>query len=122
MSLNKKTIVSQDIVLINDLKVSVYTVPTDAPEADGTIEWNSTTMVLVEIEGGNKKGIGYTYAHAAAAIVIENTLKELVVGKDVFQLPAITSSMIRAIRNNGTCGIATMAVSAVDNDLWDLKA
>ncbi len=122
MSLNKKTIVSQDIVLINDLKVSVYTVPTDAPEADGTIEWNSTTMVLVEIEGGNKKGIGYTYAHAAAAIVIENTLKELVVGKDVFQLPAITSSMIRATRNNGTCGIATMAVSAVDNALWDLKA
>jgi L-alanine-DL-glutamate epimerase-like enolase superfamily enzyme len=38
------------------------------------------------------------------------------------QLPAITNAMIRAIRNNGACGIAMMAVSAVDNALWDLKA
>ncbi|MDQ2752228.1 MAG: mandelate racemase, partial [Bacteroidota bacterium] len=36
-------------MLIKDLKVSAYTIPTDSPEADGTIEWNSTTMVLVEI-------------------------------------------------------------------------
>ncbi|HXS37054.1 MAG TPA: enolase C-terminal domain-like protein [Flavipsychrobacter sp.] len=113
---------SSDAVLINSLKVSTYIIPTDLPEADGTIEWNSTTMVLVEIEGGNKKGIGYTYAHAATALVIEKTLKELVVGEDILQLSAITKSMIRAIRNNGTCGIATMAISAVDNALWDLKA
>ncbi|HVX00919.1 MAG TPA: enolase C-terminal domain-like protein, partial [Candidatus Babeliaceae bacterium] len=30
--------------------------------------------------------------------------------------------MCHAIRNNGNCGIATMAVSAVDIALWDLKA
>src|SRR5690349_24892410 len=107
MSHDKKISASSDAVLIDNLKVSIYTIPTDLPEADGTIEWNSTTMVLVEIEGGDKKGIGYTYAHAAAALVIEQTLKELVVGKDVLQLPAITHAMIRAIRNNGTCGIAT---------------
>ena len=33
---------------IKDIEASVYTVPTDLPEADGTIQWNSTTMVLVE--------------------------------------------------------------------------
>lgn len=111
-----------DAILIKDLKVSAYTIPTDSPEADGTIEWTSTTMVLVEITAGNKSGIGYTYAHEAAAIVIEKTLKEIVVGKDVMNIPGLSFAMIRAIRNNGQCGIAMMAVSAVDNALWDLKA
>lgn len=41
---------------------------------------------------------------------------------DVLQLPSITEAMIRSIRNNGNCGIAMMAVSAVDIALWDLKA
>ena len=111
-----------DSILIKDLKVSAYKIPTDAPEADGTIEWNSTTMVLVEITAGDKKGIGYTYAHESAAIVIEKTLKQIVIGKDVMDIPSLSFSMIRSIRNNGDCGIAMMAVSAVDNALWDLKA
>lgn len=109
-------------VLITDLKVSVYVIPTDHPEADGTIEWDSTTMVLVEIHAGNWIGLGYTYAHMATAAVIEKTLRPLAVGMDALQLPAITNAMIRAIRNNGDCGIAMMAVSAVDIALWDLKA
>jgi L-alanine-DL-glutamate epimerase-like enolase superfamily enzyme len=111
-----------DKVPVDSIKVSAYTIPTDAPEADGTIEWNSTTMVLVEIEGGGKKGIGYTYAHRSAAEVIDRTLKGLVVGKNIFNIAGITSLMTRAVRNNGNCGIAMMAVSAVDNALWDLKA
>ena len=54
-----------DTVLIQDVKVSAYTIPTDHPEADGTIEWDSTTMILVEIHAGGEIGIGYTYAHIA---------------------------------------------------------
>jgi hypothetical protein len=34
---------------ISDASVSFYTVPTDAPEADGTFHWDSTSMVLVEL-------------------------------------------------------------------------
>ncbi|MGH2649460.1 MAG: enolase C-terminal domain-like protein [Ginsengibacter sp.] len=111
-----------DSILIKGLKVSAYNIPTDAPEADGTIEWDSTTLVLVEVSAGNKTGIGYTYAHESAGLVIEKILKEIVVGKDAMNIPRISSSMIRGIRNNGQCGIAMMAVSAVDNALWDLKA
>ena len=32
---------------VESLDVAVYTVPTDAPEADGTLAWDHTTMVLV---------------------------------------------------------------------------
>jgi L-alanine-DL-glutamate epimerase-like enolase superfamily enzyme len=109
-------------IFIRGLKVSVYKIPTDLPEADGTIAWNSTTMILVEISAGGKLGIGYTYAHEATALIIEKTLKEIVVGKDAMNIEGITFDNIRSIRNNGDCGIAMMAVSAVDNALWDLKA
>jgi L-alanine-DL-glutamate epimerase-like enolase superfamily enzyme len=111
-----------DSLFIKDLKVSVYKIPTDLPEADGTISWNSTTMIFVEITAGGKTGIGYTYAHEATALVIEKSLKKIVVGKDAMNIENITSGNIRSIRNNGNCGIAMMAVSAVDNALWDLKA
>jgi len=107
---------------IKGLKVSAYKIPTDSQEADGTIEWNSTTIVLVELMAENKTGIGYTYAHEATTVVIEKTLKEIVVGKDAMNISAISYAMIRAIRNSGQCGISMMAVSAVDNALWDLKA
>ncbi|MBS1583984.1 MAG: mandelate racemase [Bacteroidetes bacterium] len=109
-------------MLIQDLSVSAYTVPTDGPEADGTIAWNSTTIVIVKLRAGGKEGIGYTYAHATASQVIGQLLKPIVIGKDAMSIPAINAEMIRAIRNIGAFGIAMMAVSAVDVALWDLKA
>jgi L-alanine-DL-glutamate epimerase-like enolase superfamily enzyme len=108
--------------LIEDIKISAYKIPTAYPEADGTLEWNSTTLVLVELNGAGKKGIGYTYANIAAAYFIKDVLKEIIVDKDLMQIPFLHQLMIRAIRNNGNCGIAMMALSAVDNALWDLKA
>ena len=33
---------------IDRLETRVYRLPTDLPEADGTIHWDSTTLVLVE--------------------------------------------------------------------------
>jgi hypothetical protein len=41
---------------ITGSRVSVFTIPTDAPEADGTCSWDSTTMVLVELEAAGKSG------------------------------------------------------------------
>lgn len=107
---------------INKLKVSAYTIPTDFPESDGTIEWDSTTLVLVELEGGGKSGLGYTYADESVSNFINKTLKKIIVGADVMNIPAMHQTLISAIRNNGDSGLAAMAVSAVDNALWDLKA
>lgn len=111
-----------DKIPVKSLEVLVYKFPTKTPEADGTIEWNSTTMVLTRVTAGGHTGIGYTYASEAAATVINQVLKECVIGKNVLDTEAMNLEMIRAIRNNGNCGIAMMAVSSVDNALWDLKA
>ncbi|MGZ3699499.1 MAG: enolase C-terminal domain-like protein [Bdellovibrionota bacterium] len=97
-------------------------VPTDLPESDGTLVWNSTTLVLVELRAAGESGIGYTYADPGAARVIEEKLRELVLGSDAFSIDATHLAMRRAIRNLGSPGICAMAISAVDIALWDLKA
>jgi hypothetical protein len=69
-------------VPVASLRVSAYTVPTEEPESDGTAEWDSTTIVVVEASGGGETGIGYTYAPAAAGALVEEKLGELVRGRD----------------------------------------
>jgi len=109
-------------VRIEDLRVSVFTVPTDAPESDGTLQWDKTTLVLVEVEAGGKLGLGYTYADDATANLIHRTLAKAVISRDAFSPPAAYMSMWQRIRNLGRPGICSMAISAVDCALWDLKA
>ena len=100
---------------------SVYTIPTDSPESDGTYEWQHTTLVLVEITGGGQTGLGYTYADSSTATMIRDLLAGVVHGRDVMNIPAAWSAMAAAIRNLGRPGVASMAISAVDAALWDLK-
>lgn len=102
--------------------VSVYTVPTDAPEADGTFSWDSTTMVLVRLEAGGKCALGYTYADSSTAKLVETLLHQFVLGQDAFAHGAILQAMWKAVRNLGGTGVAMMAISAIDNALWDLRA
>jgi len=45
--------------------VHACTIPTDQPESDGTAEWDSTTIVIVEARAGEKTGVGYTYCESA---------------------------------------------------------
>lgn len=99
-----------------------YRIPTDAPEADGTITWDSTTMVIVEIEAGGQRGLGYTYDHEAAALLIAGTLRQSVEGRDAMDVPGAWLAMVRSVRNIGRPGVASTAISAVDAALWDLKA
>ena len=107
---------------ITQAKVVVYTVPTDAPEADGTFSWTSTTMVLVRLEAGDKCGTGYTYADAATGTLVQSLLDKVVRDKDVFEHGAILQAMYHQVRNSGETGITSMAISAIDNALWDLRA
>lgn len=107
---------------IQALKVSAYTIPTDSPESDGTLEWDSTTLVLVELAAQNQTGLGYSYASAAAAAYILQKLKAVILGQSPLDIGKLHQAMLGAIRNDGQCGLAMMALSAVDIALWDLKA
>lgn len=107
---------------ITGCKVQVFTVPTDAPEADGTCSWDHTTMVLVQLDAADCSGLGYTYADPSTGKLAETLLKHCVSGSDVFAHAATLQRMMTFARNLGVTGIAAMAISAVDNALWDLHA
>jgi L-alanine-DL-glutamate epimerase-like enolase superfamily enzyme len=101
---------------------AAYVIPTDAPESDGTLEWNATTLVVVELRAGAAQGVGYTYAHRAVTPVIVETLGPCVLGTDPMDPAAAWRRMGMAVRNIGRSGLTAAAISAVDTALWDLKA
>jgi len=107
---------------LDRLSASAYVVPTDGPEADGTLSWDSTTLVLVEVEGGGHRGIGFTYADASIVALINQKLAGVVQGGDVFDIPALWSALVGQVRNLGWRGLCANAISAIDCALWDLKA
>ncbi len=79
-------------------------------------------LSMVEVIGGGKQGLGYTYADSATAKLIDDKLKRVVVGRDAMSVQGAWLAMLRSIRNLGRPGICSMAISAVDTALWDLKA
>ncbi len=107
---------------IEKLSVSAYKIPTDEPESDGTYQWDSTTIVIVEAEAGDQSSLGYSYADEATAKLIDSKLKNVVVGRDAMSVNGVWVAMVESIRNLGRPGISSMAISAVDTALWDLKA
>ena len=108
--------------IIERLVVTAATIPTDFPESDGTFAWNTTTIVIVEADCGIVSGLGYTYADLSTATLIESLLKEIVEGRDAMDISGTWNAMVHAIRNVGRPGTSSMAISAVDIALWDLKA
>ena len=109
-------------VAVEKIDVSVFCVPTDFPESDGTIEWDSTTLVLIEVSGGGQRGLGYTYASMSTATVIREHLAKTVIGSNAMDIVHAWTAMNVAVRNIGKPGIASSAIAAVDVALWDLKA
>ena len=109
-------------VTVDTIEATAYTIPTEQPEADGTLEWDSTTLVIVEARAGGRTGIGYSYTHRSAADVVNDTLAGVVGGTDAMRPGAAWSLMWNAVRNYGQTGLVSTAVSAVDIALWDLKA
>ena len=107
---------------IERVEARAYTIPTDAPEADGTFAWKETTIIVVEATGGGKTGLGYTYSHKSVAGLITSVLAEVVRGTDPLDVPAAHEALVGKVRNIGSRGLAANAISAVDTALWDLKA
>ncbi len=111
-----------DDARVRAVDVAVYEVPTDRqPEADGTLEWSKTTLVVVEPTAGGTTGLGWTYGPGACAALVRDLLAGVVVGRDALDVPGAWEAIVRAVRNAGRPGVASMAIAAVDIALWDTK-
>ena len=104
---------------IGKICAAAYRIPTDRPEADGTLAWTSTTLVIVYVRAGNKRGLGFSYAHSSAVAIVRELLAPAISDRDCFDAIGCWMSVQRAVRNVGRSGIASCAISAVDLALWD---
>ncbi|WP_165989900.1 enolase C-terminal domain-like protein [Streptomyces sp. YIM 98790] len=107
---------------VERVRTLVWRIPTEEPESDATLAWDSTTVVLAEIDAGGRTGTGWTYGDRSAATLIDGELASVVTGGDALRPGRLYDAMLRACRNLGQPGVAATAVSAVDCALWDLKA
>ena len=112
----------QGSVSVERVEAAAYTIPTDAPESDGTLSWDSTTLVVVTAHAGGRTGIGYTYASPSAVSVVTGTLAAVVRGRDTAAPAGSWAAMLHAVRNLGKPGLVAESISAVDAALWDLHA
>ena len=82
--------------------------------------------VVVEIHGGGFSGIGYTFAFrefdVAAVREVAAYLAGVLLGNDADDIAALHRRMWAEINFSGPDGLATMAASALDMALWDLRA
>jgi L-alanine-DL-glutamate epimerase-like enolase superfamily enzyme len=110
-------------VKIRQVDVSAYRIPTDRPEADGTITWDATALLVVEVTADSgTRGLGFSYASTGAARLARDVLAPLVIGQPADEVGRCWETMVAAVRNAGRPGVAATAISAVDVALWDLKA
>lgn len=107
---------------ITQLEVQSFKVPTELPESDGTLKWDSTHISIVTAHAQGKAGIGYTYAGDGAAALMRGSLSEAISGMDPMCPQLAYQAMWRRIRNMGRPGLCSMAISAIDCAIWDLKA
>src|SRR6266568_5110707 len=73
-----------DTPTVGRIDAAAYTIPTDQPESDGTLSWDSTTITVVEAQAGGCTGIGYSYGHRAVADIVQSTLAGVVYGSGGF--------------------------------------
>ncbi|SFE41854.1 L-alanine-DL-glutamate epimerase [Actinopolyspora alba] len=107
---------------VTDVGARAYRVPTETPEADGTLSWSDTTVVVVFVHTAGHTGLGWTYAHHAIVDLVKSVLRSAVLGIGVTDVPAAREAMQRAIRNHGRPGLISCAMSAVEVAQWDAAA
>ena len=109
---------------INEVTVGAYKIPTQFPqESDGTLVWDSTTIVVVHISAGDSEGVGFTYCDAACVPLIKNTLVPQIIDHDPLSINACWESMVRECRNIGYPGIAGYLFQGLSNIfcIWSNK-
>lgn len=107
---------------MRSIRAAAYIIPTDVHSGDGTLTWDSTTLVICEVDTGEVSGLGYSYAHESCVPLIAETLCGVVTGRDVLDVPGVWMGMQRAVRNIGWPGVAACSLSAVETALYDAKA
>jgi L-alanine-DL-glutamate epimerase-like enolase superfamily enzyme len=106
-------------------KTRVLRTPADNPLVVGVPQPGTREFVILEVDTDEGlQGIGLTFFGGPLTPALKSavdSLCELVVGDDPLQVEAVADKLRRAAGSAGPEGIFTLALSAVDMALWDIK-
>ena len=108
------------------VRSEIVRLPADEPLADGPKSPGTRDIVVVKVVTADGiEGLGVTFFGAA----MTNTLKQavddlgkLIIGDDPRLVERIADKLRLAAASSGPGGIFTLALSAIDTALWDIKA
>ena len=99
--------------------------PHDEPLADGPTTPGSKNFVALKLgTDAGVEGIGFTFFGAALDDALRSaveSLAALTIGEDPLRIEAIIQKLRTASASAGPGGILTLALSAIDIALWDIK-
>ncbi len=78
------------------MRAAAYEVPTDGPESDGTLHWDSTTIVVVELDAAGRTGLGLHVRRPRVARLVSPNVAPVLCGHDVSDTAAALERHVRA--------------------------
>ena len=111
---------------ITSIRSQVVRLPVDEPLAGGPPYFRSHNQFVtlrIATEDGIE-GIGATFFGGALSATLRHAvdqLGEMIIGEDPLRIEAITQKLRGAAASAGPAGILTLAISAIDMALWDIK-
>jgi L-alanine-DL-glutamate epimerase-like enolase superfamily enzyme len=111
---------------ISKIQTQIVRVPVDEPLAGGPAA-PAAMREFVTLRVGTDagiEGIGYTFFGAALTGALKHAvdaLGELAIGEDPLRTEAVAAKLRTAAAGSGPGGILTLALSAIDIALWDIR-
>jgi L-alanine-DL-glutamate epimerase-like enolase superfamily enzyme len=111
---------------ITAIKPHIVKIPADEPLAGGPVFGESfREFVTLEVEtDAGIEGIGVTFFGAAVSASLKHAVDQLgglIIGEDPLRVEAVGRKLRQAAAGAGPGGIFTLAFSAIDIALWDIK-
>src|SRR5215471_7474752 len=111
---------------ISSIETGIVALPNDEPLAgfsENPDAKNPIVTLRVRTDDG-VEGLGVTYFGGALTRTLRRAVDELgalAIGEDPMRLEAVVAKLRAAAGGSGPAGIFTMALSAIDVALWDIK-
>ncbi len=111
---------------IQRIRSDVVRLPADEPLADGPKSAGTRDIVVVKIATADGiEGVGVTFFGGAMTNTLKTAVDDLgrlIIGDDPRLTERIADKLRVAASSSGPGGVFTLALSAIDTALWDIKA